>query len=273
MNEYLEQKPLIEQPSWSYEDMRGYLSEFLEIYSQSPIKDNQGGMQAPHMFATYYMLKKLAPKNVIESGIWKGQGTWLIEQTLPSTKIHSIDINLELREYLSPKVTYHSQDFSTLDWDTLLEEKESTVLFFDDHQNAFERVKTCKKLGFKHLIFEDNYPITQGDCYSLKKAFAGVGFSPQNEKKGGTLSKLFSKSSKGKVLPNLEDAKFLTENLTQYLEFPPVVKLSTTRWGDAWTESLYPTPSPLYSLEDLPPHLKVFQEEGKAYTWICYARL
>jgi len=42
------------------------------------------------------------------------------------------------------------------------------------------------------MIFEDNYPEKVGDCYSLKKAFAGVGFSPEPPKPSGSfLSSLF----------------------------------------------------------------------------------
>ena len=61
------------------------------------------------------MLKKKNPKNVIESGIWKGQGTWLIENTLPNATIFSIDIDLSIREYISEKVRYFEKDFNEID--------------------------------------------------------------------------------------------------------------------------------------------------------------
>lgn len=43
------------------------------------------------------------------------------------------------------------------------------MCFFDDHQNAVERIKSAVNRGFKYLIFEDNYPIGQGDCVTLKQ--------------------------------------------------------------------------------------------------------
>ena len=60
-------------------------------------------MHYPHMFATYYFLKKINPRFVVESGVHKGQSTWLIEKTLPNSEVLSIDIDLNQREYFSKK--------------------------------------------------------------------------------------------------------------------------------------------------------------------------
>ena len=69
-------------------------------------------MQYPHMFATYCFLKKIKPAHVIESGVFKGQSTWLIEKTLPKAKILSIDIDLSKLKYKSKKEKYSTIDFS-----------------------------------------------------------------------------------------------------------------------------------------------------------------
>ena len=45
-------------------------------------------------FYFYLILKNLKPELIIESGVYKGQSTWLIENTLPNSKIISIDIDL-----------------------------------------------------------------------------------------------------------------------------------------------------------------------------------
>jgi hypothetical protein len=47
------------QPHWSYKSMRDELKIFDKIYDNRPIKNNQGGMKFPQMFAVYYILKKL----------------------------------------------------------------------------------------------------------------------------------------------------------------------------------------------------------------------
>ena len=263
----------IGEVSWTYDELRESLPEFLELYAQKPINNNQGGMKTPHMFATWFMLKKIQPKNVIESGIWKGQGTWLIEKTLPNTNIYSIDLNLSIREYVSNKVQYFDQDFSEIDW-SCITDKNDTILFFDDHQNAFNRIKQGKEIGFNQFIFEDNYPIKQGDCYSLKKAFQHAGFSPDLPKQTlkGKIKNLIKPRKVNKIQPNSEDSKYLQSILEVYYEFPPVFKKDITRWKDEWEESFYPTPAALFSnIED--DYLKIFYEEAIFYTWICYAKL
>jgi hypothetical protein len=258
--------------AWTDDEIKASIPAFLEVYKQIPISDNRGGMKSPHLFAAWFMLGKLNPKYVIESGIWKGQGTWLIEKTLPETQVFSIDPNLGNREFVSGRVKYYERDFFEIDW-SVISDKENTVLFFDDHQNAVERIIKGKELGFRHFIFEDNYPARQGDCYSLKKAFQHAGYK---EATAGTglISRLkqMVKPNKRTVLPNARDAERLRNMLDIYYEFPPVYKKDKTRWGDDWEEENYPTPAPLYRapvLEDL----QVFSEEADSYTWICYAKI
>ena len=99
------------------QDIINYLDEFCELYKLRPIRDNSGGAKFPHMFGLFYILKKLNPKFVIESGVWKGQSTWLIEKTLPKAKIFAIDVKLNKREYISKSknVVYSNTDFKFLD--------------------------------------------------------------------------------------------------------------------------------------------------------------
>jgi len=258
---------------WTYEEIRESIPEFLELYKQKPIADNQGGMKSPHLFATWFLLKKINPKNVIESGIWKGQGTWLIENTLPNANIFSIDLNLSFREYTSDRVKYFDKDIFEIDW-SIISDKDNTVIFFDDHQNAIERIRKGKEIGFKQYIFEDNYPVKQGDCYSLKKAFQHAGFEPASGSNNiKQIIKNFIKPVKSKKIPpNSKDSDFLKNILKIYYEFPPVFKKEKTRWKDNWDEEYYPTPEPLFEKTEY-DYLNIFEEEAIFYTWICYAKL
>ena len=134
----------------------------------------------------------------------------------------------------------------TLDWNHL--PKGDTVLFFDDHQNAYERVKTANRFGFKHLIFEDNYPPLKGDCYSLKKAIMHSGFkftstraiSPKVVVKQ-TIKRLLGigRQSYRDVSPNDVDAKYLRQNIEVYYEFPQYSKQN--RRGGMMTGTTYIT--------------------------------
>ena len=149
------------------------------------------------------------------------------------------------------------------------------IKIFDDHQNALERVKEGKEFGFKQFIFEDNYPVKQGDCYSLKKAFQHAGFIssvPKTSLKQKIIMLIKPGKVKNNVITNSEDADYLKSLLEIYYEFPPVLKKEKTRWLDDWDENYYPTPEPLFSNAEH-DFLKIFEEEAIFYTWICYAKL
>lgn len=232
-------------PKWDRNHLKNSLSEFIQLYQKRPILDNTGGMKSPHMFPAWFTIKTLQPKHIVESGIWKGQGTWFFEKASPNSYIHSIDVNLNNREYISksPLVKYYNQDVFTLN---LLESlpREDTLLFFDDHQNMFERLKRVKDMGFIHFMDEDNYPSGRGDCFSIKQAF-------ERE----------------------ESSKWLQSNLEVYYEFPPIFKGKTTRWNDDWDDK-YPTQLPLLDFnENYNESFQIFIDEYTDYTWICYGKI
>lgn len=275
-------------PPWTRSEMLECLDEFASIYADRPIKDNKGGMRAPHMFAVWFMAKRLDPDLIVESGIWKGQSTWLLENACPNAKLISIDLKLDHRAYISPRANYSDTDFAEQDW---TEVTDRSLAFFDDHQNAYKRLQQCNWFGFKHIIFEDNYPASRGDCYSLKKAFSHAGFTPAHSRhKSSALAfpaKLLRKLAElagispdhlmpqhetVNIRPNAADSAMLQKRLEVYFEFPPVFRAGNTRWGDAWDEASYPTAEPLLETATQPTH-RVFLDEAMFYTWICYARL
>lgn len=240
-----------------------YIDEFISLYKTKPIKDNSGGMKFPHMFATFCLLKQLNPKLVIESGVWKGQGTWLIETTLPSAQIISIDPNTQVREYTSKNSYYTTDDLTTIDWGKFMEDNkystDDVVIFLDDHQNVLDRLKFLfTKTNIKHILYEDNYPSNQGDCLSLKKLKTN---KPYVIDSGGV---------KTHYELNPDDVKYFTSITDIYYEFPPVYKPEYTRWGDKWDEN-YETPSSI--LKEIKDEVNIFQNEFKDYTWFCYLKL
>jgi hypothetical protein len=259
-------------PPWTADDMRASLEEFASLYQRRPIKDNQGGMRAPHAFLSWFVLRALKPKVIIESGVWLGQGTWLFEQACPDATLFCIDLNLSRIEYKSAAATYYDRDFSTIDWNHL--PKDDTLVFFDDHQDYYQRAITSRWFGFTHLMFEDNYPAHRGNCYSLKQAFAHAGFKGSHEgRRRERLKSLFGFGALPDERPaNSVDAAYLEANLDCYAELPPVFRLDKTRWGDAWDSERYPTPAPLLNTVTA-PYQQVYFDEGRFYTWMCYARL
>ena len=258
------------------------LEQFGSIYDERPVKDNNGGMGAPHLFATWLMAKTLAPQTIIESGIWKGQGTWILEQACPQATIHSLDLNLSKREYFSKTVNYHENDLAEVDWSGL--EPATTLVFLDDHQNAYSRLQLCKWYGFRDLIFEDNYLPGKGDFYSLKMIVAGSGFGKVSGKSSGqeyrslsakigrkirAMARQFGLSSdpaipqfsRCNVAPNSCDLKFMRQNLEVYAEFPPVFEKKN-----------FPSPAPLLEVGKKSRYPQM-SEDTESYNGICYVRL
>lgn len=203
-------------------------------------------------------MKKLNPKNIIESGVWKGLGTWIMRQACPDARIFSIDPILENRVYIDNNATYFTEDFSKIEWGGYLEPKE-TFIFFDDHQNAYVRLQQMKWMGFTCAMFEDNYPTLQGDCYSLKKIFS------QKE--------YIIDSTERKKYPAIKaHLEYVKKNTKLYTTFPPLFKKDITRWGDCWDEENYPTPKAIFSDEDKEKY-PILEKEAVGYTWICYIEL
>jgi hypothetical protein len=165
--------------------------------------------------------------------------------------------------YHSSRAAYFTRDFSELDWDL---PRDTTLLFFDDHQDALARVVLAERLGFVHLVFEDNYPSGRGDCYSLKKAFMGEP-APRPQNLMARARHVFE----GPSPAEREPARYLERTLETYFEFPPVRRATTTRWADAWSDDRYPTPAALFDSAGEPSD--PFVAEARDYTWICYARL
>lgn len=240
---------------WDPEDQKQYLDEFFALYNNRPIQDNTGGMKSPHMFNAWYVIKKLKPKFIIESGVWKGQGTWFFENASPDSTIISIDPYPNFRQITSQKANYITHDFTQLNWASEIDTRNALV-FFDDHQNCTFRLKHCVLNNFQHVMFEDNYPYNQGDCYSPKKILSQKSYV------------IDQNGSKVWYDHNTDDYNFLLSVIETYQELPPIYKNLFTRWGDKWNYS-YETPDPLLNQSDSNKY-PMFFNERLDYTWICY---
>ena len=137
-------------------ELKNNFFQFLEIYKQRPIKNNISGIGIEHAFALFTILRKIKPSFVIESGVFKGMSTWLIEKALPDSKIFCIEPNLDKIKYISKNAEYFQEDITFINWKNL--DKENTLIFFDDHVCFSKRIDFLKKNNFKHITFDDNLP-------------------------------------------------------------------------------------------------------------------
>lgn len=222
--------------------------DFLKVYNKMPKINNVYGMKSPHLFLLWNALKQLHPDFVIESGVYKGLGTWWIEQACPTAKIYCIDVDYSNIEYKSLKATYLNDDFACHRWDSI--DKNNTVIFFDDHQNALTRLMQMKWMGFSKAIFDDNYASYTGDCYSCKKMLAGTG----------------NQWGWDKVPENSVDGYFLQKNVKIYQEFPAPFRCDNNRFGYPWTEEAL-------FIEAMDDAQRLLQKEADSYTYMCYVEM
>lgn len=150
------------------------LDYFLSNIYFTEISANDGGMQINDMFSFYFLLKTLRPSTIIESGCWNGLSTKLIRRTLgKDCKIICLDPR-DIPENGfhddNPNTIYFTgklfNDFENLNIDNL--NKQTTLCFFDDHQNSAQRLEQCIKKGFKHIFLNDNYPVNAGSHFTIQ---------------------------------------------------------------------------------------------------------
>jgi hypothetical protein len=241
---------------FSKDTIKEYIAEFLELYDKRPIFKNDGGMKSHHCFWVWYFLRKLQPEVVIESGIWMGQSTWLIEQACPNSRIISIDPNLHYRSYISSRAEYTTTDFNKLNWKQILNNK-TTLAFIDDHQDNFKRLEHAHKHGIKYMIFEDNYPTNHGDVLSLKKILSN---NYHILDVGGVRTK--------HQIPVLYKSRVL--QMCEYNECPPIYLDSIkTRWNNTFAEHNCKPPV----FDKLEDNLELFKKDQLDYTFIAFVKV
>lgn len=238
------------------------LQEFYELYQRRPIQDNTGGMKSAHLFGTWFMMKQLNPEFIIESGVFKGQGSWVLQQACPIALMAHLDPNQHQIQWHNQRGLYNTTDFLTFNWspDFVSVLADDVVVFFDDHQDCIPRLKRCQELGFKRMIFEDNYPIRQGDCISPEKVKSGEQYIIDRA------------GQRYWHEPNQYDTDWFNDNVKDYQIFPPIFADPITRWGTDWKEEYVNAPEPLLG-ESEKDKFPIFFEERMDYTQIAFLQL
>ena len=168
-------------PPWNRTWLLSQVKPFLRVFDRRP-RDNILGTPLMHQFALWCVVRSLRPRHVVESGVLHGLGTWLLRQAAPQAQLILLDptVNLQLayedRHNDTRYFTGHNfRDFSTLQhWSDVDIDFTRTLAFIDDHHTPLLRVAHARRVGIRHMIFEDNYWLGFYDCFSLKQACACV---------------------------------------------------------------------------------------------------
>jgi hypothetical protein len=154
------------------------LDFFVNSVWDNSFSGNNGGMGAPDLFSLYFVLNKLKPKVVVESGVWNGISTKLIRKVLPESIIICLDPreipsggfkddNKNTLYYLGNKFI----DFKDLNLSNYSEK--DILCFFDCHQNAYVRLKQCLEKRISNVFFNDNYPVKCGSHFTIEHLIHG----------------------------------------------------------------------------------------------------
>jgi 3-hydroxyacyl-CoA dehydrogenase len=135
------------------------VGRFFALYEGRPVADNAGGSGINDSLALFLVASLAAPRLIVESGVHKGHGTWLLRQACPDAVIHAFDIDLGGLVHRDPAARYHEGDWSAAALGPV--EGERALAVFDDHVNQCRRVREAHERGFRLAVFDDNFPADQ----------------------------------------------------------------------------------------------------------------
>ena len=143
---------------FSWQQVADEVSNFLTLYQNRPkvFDDNAGGSGFDNSLWIYLVTKLLQPSLIVESGVWQGQTSWILESACPESEIHGFDISLKKLKYDSSLISFHEADWNT--YNIKSNPGEQGLCFFDCHINHVMRLKEAQKRGFEFILLDDNVP-------------------------------------------------------------------------------------------------------------------
>lgn len=135
------------------------LALYDQIFREDIISDLNGGMGYNNGLFLFIIMSHLQPNTVIESGVWRGFTTYLIDKAIPKNgKIFCFDINLDRVEFKSNKASYFEQDLSQI---SDIDYTNVDFAFFDDHVSIYDRLKLCVLNKINFVVVDDDVSLTQ----------------------------------------------------------------------------------------------------------------
>ena len=139
------------------EELLLLIEEFDNIFRKFKFKNLEGGFGYNNSLYLFIFIRLLKPSRVIESGVFKGFTTYIIDNaTTDKTEIVCIEPNIDRIQYKSVKAQYFDKDISKIN----LEDNQNTLVFFDDHVPHINRIKLIREKKFKYVIFDDDVNIS-----------------------------------------------------------------------------------------------------------------
>jgi len=242
-------------------ELKAMIPQFKDAWAKRPGGDKARKifkLGLNHQFAEWFLVKKLKPSAIVESGVLHGGATWgLRDAAGPNTPIFSFDpqdLTKEGFHDTNPNTKYflkdNWKDISLADWDSLIpkEKRSSALVILDDHQIFYDRFKQLKELGFRHVFIEDNNRYGNGNTppnffctkselhkkaymmWNISDAFYNSPWGDINQvKQAGQHA---AKPLQERTLTweeHEKNAKWVRENMKTYFEFPSIYDVCQSR--------------------------------------------
>ncbi len=143
-------------PAGATERARAAVPAFFALFDERVVRDNEGGSGFNDSLWLYVLARVFAPRAIVESGVHKGHGTWVMRQACPLAAIHCFDIDLSKLLYRDEMAQYFDRDWMKVGLD--VPRDAPRLAFFDDHISHARRLREAKARGFELLLFDDNFP-------------------------------------------------------------------------------------------------------------------
>ena len=138
---------------------KSYIDTYEDIFRNNNISNLNGGTGFNNGLILFILVKHFSPKKIIESGIWRGYTTYLLDQASNDiAKIYCYDINLDRIQYKSKKAYYYEEDITE---NVNHAHDNVDFAFFDDHVAHFDRIKYCMKKSIDIIILDDDVTYSQ----------------------------------------------------------------------------------------------------------------
>lgn len=139
------------------DDIVACIARYREVYLAAPITQNLYGLNFPSGLCLFVMARCLAPRLIVESGVYKGLSSYILASACPTATIHAFDPNLKELSFRPPGVTYYEHDW--MNTEIRCDHVSGGLGFFDDHQSQAMRIVQAHERGFRYLIFDDSWPV------------------------------------------------------------------------------------------------------------------
>lgn len=140
------------------DELQLVIIEYDRLFRDDQVSNLNGGMGYNNGMMLFCVSRFYSPKIVIESGVWRGFTTYLLDSAIPSDSlIYAFDINLSLIEFQLTKATYYEKDISTQNLDL---KGYKVLAFFDDHVSHYDRLRYCIKNQIDMVVFDDDVSVT-----------------------------------------------------------------------------------------------------------------